>query len=118
MSFSKEQKLIDLVEPDLPITVYPEREILPKLKEVFKDESITLKSEFEFHSLTFYGEAGGITAEVRSPNVSAEEQENVFLCSITHFRIKRGEPHYKELEKYRLKRVRKLLRASKRNRFY
>ena len=109
--------LINKVTPDLPITVYPEREILGKIRENFSDESINKKTELEIHSMVFTGDMGGITCEIRTPNLEVEKSETVFLCSITHLRIKRGEPHYQELEKYRIKRIRKLQRQN-RNPFF
>lgn len=118
MQLIKEQIIIDKVKPDLPIKVYPEKEILAKLRENFEDESISKGTIFEIHSMYYMGDEGGITCEIQIPNMDVENAKAVFLCSITHFRIKKGEPHYAALEKYRIKRIRKLARQQKRNRFF
>ena len=114
---TREQILIKRVSPDLPIIVYPEKAILPMLKENFQDESINLKTEMEIHQLFDAREEGGITCELRRKGHQDENLDQAFLCSITHFRLKRGEPHYPELEKYRIKRIRWLQRQNK-NRFF
>lgn len=112
----KEQILIKKVEPVLPIIVFPERAILAKLRENFEGASIDLKTELEIHALHDLGEEGGLTCEIRPKGLDAEEVKTVFLCSITHFKVKRGEPFYQDLEKYRLKRIRRLAQQN-RNRF-
>ncbi len=114
---TREQILINKVVPSLPIIVYPEREILPKLRENFEDESIDLKSELEIHAMLDMREEGGIICEIRTKGLDTEKAKAVFLCSITHFKIKRGEPFYQDLEKYRIKRIKRLTRQN-RNKFY
>ncbi len=111
----REQILINQVSPNLPIIVYPEREILLKLREYF-DESIDLKTELEVHSMLDTGEEAGIACEIRTKGLDTKKAKAVFLCSLTHIRIKKGEPNYRDLEKYRIKRIRKLTRQN-RNRF-
>ncbi len=114
---TREQILINKVLPNLPIIVYPEREILPKLRENFEDESIGLKTKLEVHSMIDMREEGGIICEIRTIGLDTEKAKQVFLCSITHFKVKRGEPFYEDLEKYRIKRIRRLTQQN-RNRFY
>ena len=114
---TKEQVLINKVQPILPILVYPEREILPKLQENFDDDTIGLKTELEIHNVHDMMEEGGLVCEIRTKGLDAKKAETVFLCSITHFKVKRGEPYYQELEKYRIKRIKKLAKQNK-NRFY
>lgn len=114
---TREQILINKVTTALPIVVYPERTILGKLRENFKDDTINLKTELEVHSIIDHGKEGGLVCEIRTKGLDTKQAEMVFLCSITHFRVKRGESFYKELEKYRLKRLRQLKRESK-NRFF
>lgn len=114
---SKEQFLIQKTSCNLPIKVYPEREILAKLREHFEDQSINLKSEFEIHSMSDLKDSGGIVCEIRPKEINEENLETTFLCSITHFKIKKGEHNYQELEKYRIKRIRKLARENK-NKYY
>ena len=60
-------------------------------------------------------EEGGITCEVRPKGMKSEEVKSNFLCYITHFKVKRGEPLFKELEKYRIKRIRRLTRQNRMN---
>ena len=114
----KEQLIIDKVKPDLPIKAYPGREVLGKLRETFEDDSINLKTEFEIHSMVYFGDEGGITCEICPVGLDKATAKAAFLSSITHFRIKKGEPHYLELEKYRIKRIRKLARQNKGNRYW
>ena len=110
---TREQVLINKVKDFIPILVYPEKEILPKLRETFNDKSINLKTELEIHAMFDAREEGGITCEIRVKGLEEEKAPAVFLCSITHFKVKRGEPFYLELEKYRLKRIRRLTRQYK-----
>lgn len=110
---TREQIIIQRAESKLPIIAFPEREILPKLRENFEDEEINLRSEFEIHKMYDLREEGGITCEFRPKGMKSEEVKSVFLCSITHFKIKRGEPLYKEIEKYRMKRIRRIARQNR-----
>jgi len=112
---TREQIIIQKAESKLPIIVFPERGILPKLKENFEDEEINLRTEFEIHKMYDMKEEGGITCELRPKGMKSEEVKSVFLCSITHFKMKRGEPLYKEIEKYRLKRIRRISRQNRMN---
>lgn len=85
------------------------------LRDNFKDQEIGLKTEFEIHKTYDMREEGGITCELRPKGMKSEEVESVFICSITHFKVKRGEPYFKEIEKYRMKRIRRLSRQNKMN---
>ncbi len=111
---TREQAIINQVETSLPISIFPERDILPKLREHFKDDSINLNTPFEIHKLLDMREGGGITCEIIPKGLTSEDLETTFLCSITHFRVKRGEPFFSELEKYRIKRIRRLSRQNRR----
>ena len=110
---TREQIIIQKTESSLPISVFPERTILPKLRENFKDDSINLKTEFEIHKMYDMKEEGGITCEIIPKGLKSDDLELVFLCSITHFKVKRGEPFFQELEKYRIKRIRRLARQNR-----
>lgn len=112
---TREQIIIQKAELKLPIIAFPEREILPKLRENFEDKEIGLRTEFEIHKMYDMREEGGITCELRPIGMNSEEVKSVFLCSITHFKIKRGEPFYKEIEKYRMKRIRRISRQNRMN---
>lgn len=105
---TKEQIIIDKVSPDLPITVFPNQKLEKKLREHFEDETINYDSELEVHSLQDMGEMGGIVGEIRTPGMDTKKSKGPFLCSITHFKIKKGEPHYTELMNYIAKRTGKL----------
>jgi hypothetical protein len=107
---TREQKIIQKSKPNFPISVFPEREILAKLKESFEDNSISVKTELEIHKMYDMREEGGLVCEIRPKGMKDEEIKLNFLCSITHFKVKRGEPLFKELEKYRIKRIRRLAR--------
>jgi hypothetical protein len=105
---TKEQKIINALAGQFPIKVYPEREILAKLREVFDEFEIKPNTLLEIHSMVDLREEGGIGCDIRPIGMAAEDVKTAMLCSITHFRIKIGEPFYEELEKYRAKRIRKL----------
>jgi len=115
---TKERLIINKIMPDLPILAYPEREVLPKMRDHFMDTIITLKTELEIHEMLDMGDAGGIVCEIKIPGAASSMEESTFLVSITHLKIKRGEPHYLELEEYRQKRIRKLMRQDRKNRFF
>ena len=105
---TKEQKIIDALAGQFPIKIYPERGILGKLREVFDEFDIKPNTLLEVHSMVDLREEGGIGCDIRPIGLAAEDVKTAFLCSITHVRIKIGEPLYEELEKYRLKRIKKL----------
>lgn len=110
---TKEQRLINKAASQLPISVFPEKGILAQLRKNFEDIEISLSTEFEIHSMHDMGKTGGITCELVPKGMKEEEMKAAFLCSITHLRVKRGEPLYKELEKYRIKRIRNLNRQNR-----
>jgi hypothetical protein len=105
---TKEQKIINALEGQFPIKVYPEREVLAKLRETFEGFEIKTNTLLEIHKMMDLREEGGIGCDIRPIGLDGKDAKTAFLCSITHFRIKIGEPHYEELEKYRAKRIRKL----------
>jgi hypothetical protein len=105
---SKEQKIINALEGQFPIKVYPEREVLAKLREVFEGFEIKTNTILEIHRMLDLSDEGGIGCDIRPVGLEKVDAKTAFLCSITHFRIKIGEPFYEELEKYRIKRIRKL----------
>ena len=85
------------------------------MRENFEDDGINLRTEFEIHKMYDLKEEGGITCELRPKGMKSEEAKSVFLCSITHFKVKRGEPFFKEIEKYRMKRIRRISRQNRMN---
>jgi len=111
---TKEQILIDLVTPDLPIMAYAQRQLLPRIKATFPNEKITLETKLEIHSMVDLGVEGGIGCELRIKGMDPAEAKAAMLVSITHLKIKKGEPHYQELQKYCVKRIRKLKRQDRR----
>lgn len=105
---NRAQILIDKATPDLPIYGTPGREILSAIREAFLDETIDTKTDFKIHKFLFLGETGGIGCELRRPEDNADLVTRPFVCSLTHFKIKRGEPHFAELGKYQQKRIQRL----------
>ncbi len=63
------------------------------------------------------GSEGGVVCEIRTKGLDTKKAETNLLCSITHLKVKRGESYYQELEKYRIKRIKRLAKQNK-NRFY
>ena len=110
---TKEQKIINLVQDKLPIKIFPERFVLPKLRENFSPD-IKLDTILEIHSMFDNGNEGGITCEILPLNTDRPSVKSVFLASLTHFRVKVGEPHFELLEKYRTDRIRKLKQQNSR----
>lgn len=106
------------MSPDLPIVVYPSREILEKLRENFQDNSIDQSTELEIHSLVYIGDAGGVVGELRTKSWDTKKAKAAFLASVTHCRVKKGEPHYWELEKYRVKRIRRIGRQNRGSQYF
>lgn len=111
---TREQILIERAKPQLPIVVFPERGILPKLRETLGDDSFDTKTEFEVYSMVDMLQEGGICCEVKPVGVDTKDMKAAFVCSITHFKIKKGQPMYSELEKYRVKRIRMISRGNRR----
>ena len=110
--FPKEQKLIDLLKDKLPIKVFPERALLPKLRETFSGIEIKLDTILEVHSMINLGDMGGIGCEIVPLNYDRAKAKSAMICSITQLRIKVGEPHFMELEEYRTKRIKKLAKQN------
>lgn len=105
---TKEQKIINALEGQFPIKVYPEIAILVKLRETFEAFEIKPNTILEIHRMIDLGNEGGIGCDIRPIGLEGKDVKTAFLCSITHFRVKTGEPFYEELEKYRIKRIKKL----------
>lgn len=105
---TKEQKIIDLVSDKLPIKVFPERAVLGKLRESFPNIEVKLDTIFEIHRMIDGGNEGGILCDICPLDFDIKNAQTAFLCSITHLRVKVGEPHFTELEKYRKDRTKKL----------
>ncbi|MEK7255840.1 MAG: hypothetical protein AAB316_13910 [Bacteroidota bacterium] len=112
MLILNEQQLIALVKPDLPIKASPEREVLPILREKLPGEEITLATVFEIHSFVNMADQGGVACEIVPVGMDRKKMKVALVCSITHLRIKKGEPHYAEIVKYQVKRVKKLARQN------
>ncbi len=105
---SKEQKLIDILSDKLPIKVFPERNLLPKLRETFNTSDIKLDTIFEVQKMFYLGDEGGLCCEIIPLGFTTSKDVAAFICSITHLRIKVGEPFFTELESYRSKRIKRL----------
>ncbi len=109
------KQLIDLIKADLPIKAFPNKELLPAFLGKYPGISISTSTEIEIRSLFDNGETGGVTCEILPIGFDSKKAEQVLLCSITYLNIKKGEPHYAEITKYQIKRVKKLMRQ---NRFF
>jgi hypothetical protein len=110
---TKEQKIINMVQDKLPIKVFPERFLLPKLRESFSPD-IKLDTILEVHRMLDMGIEGGILCEILPLNVDRATVTKAVLASLTHLRVKVGEPHFEILEKYRTDRIRKLKQQNER----
>jgi hypothetical protein len=110
---TKEKKIINEVAEKLPIKVFPQPPILPKLREIFPDAAIKIDSIFEIHKMHDMGDEGGIGCEILPLNYDSKKAKSVFLSSITQFRIKVGEPNFELLQEYITKRVKKLQKQNR-----
>ena len=110
-----EQQLINLMQPDLPIKVFPERELLATLRGKYSGIDIGTSTEFEIRKVLHLGEMGGVGCELVPTGYDIKKAEAVVLCSITHLRIKKGQPHYAEMTRYQVKRIKKLKRQNRFN---
>ncbi len=115
MLIFNEQQLINLIQPDLPITAYPERGLLKVLRDKYSGMDINTSTEFLIYSVFNLANEGGVGCEIAPDGFDRKKAKEVVLCSITHLRIKKGMPHYAEIVKYQVKRVKKLERQ---NRFF
>ena len=110
---TKEQKIINAVADKLPIKVFPQPPLLPKLRNAFPDAAIKIDSILEIHKMFDGGDEAGIACEVRPLNYDLSKVQTVILSSITQFRIKVGEPHFEVLQDYITKRVKKLQKQNR-----
>ena len=55
MIFINNQRLIDQIEPDLPIRAYPIPRLLENLRKQFPDETFSTKTEVQIKSLVDLG---------------------------------------------------------------
>jgi hypothetical protein len=56
----------------------------------------------------YLGDEGGLCCEIILLGFITSKDVAAFICSITHLRIKVGEPFFTELESYRSKRIKRL----------
>jgi hypothetical protein len=105
---TKEKKIIDAVADKLPIKALAERALLPKLKETYPDIVVNLDTVLEIHSMVDLGDAGGIGCEICPLNYDRAKAKAAVVCSLTHLRIKVGEPNFDLLTDYKTKRIKKL----------
>ena len=108
-----EPQLIQLMQPDLPIKAFPGKGLLPALRGKYPGVEITTDTELEIHSVVNMGIEGGVCCEITPSGFDRKKAKEVVLCSITHLRIKRGEPHLAQIVRYQVKRVKKLQRQNR-----
>ena len=110
---AKEEIINQRSHPVYPIVAYSGRTLLPKLREIFKDLSWTVKTELEIWSMYDSEDGGGLVYEVRPKGIKEGELDSVVVCSVTHLKIKKGEPLHARIEKYRKRRMRQLARENR-----
>jgi len=94
-------KLIEEMESYLPIPVYPSRELCQLLQEHGKD--VTTGTELKITRVFDSGDAGGIVCSII-------EEEEVFIVSLTHLRVKPDHPLSDKILAYQKQRIKRISR--------
>ena len=102
------EELIRKMKPNLPIKAYPMRELVSALRT--KHLQLTLKSEFLIKDVMNSGDVGGIVCIIECDDI---KQDEGLACSLTHVQIIKSEPLRNEIEKYQLKRAKRLNKQNK-----
>lgn len=85
----------------MPIPVYPSRELCQLLQEHGKD--VTTDTELKITRVFDSGDAGGIVCSII-------EEEEVFIVSLTHLRVKPDHPLSDKILAYQKQRIKRISR--------
>jgi len=96
-------ELIEEMESYLPIPIYPSKELQRLLRKQGKDMDINtgLKITKVFDS----GDAGGIVCSI------IEENDQVFIVSLTHLKVKSNHPLSDKILDYQKQRIKSISRS-------
>lgn len=96
-------KLIEEMERCLPIPVYASKELLQLLRKQGKD--IDINTELKITKVFDSGDAGGIVCSI------IEENNQVFVVSLTHLRVKPDHPLSDKVLAYQKQRIKSISRS-------
>lgn len=98
-------KLIEEMESYLPIPAYPSKELQRLLCKQGKD--IDINTELKITKVFDSGGTGGIVCSI------IEENDEVFIVSLTHLRIKLGHPLNNKILSYQKQRIKSILKSKR-----
>lgn len=96
-------KLIEEMERCLPIPVYASKELRQLLRKQGKD--IDINTELKITKVFDSGDAGGIVCSI------IEENNQVFVVSLTHLRVKPDHPLSDKVLAYQKQRIKSISRS-------
>ncbi len=98
-------KLIEEMESYLPIPVYPSKNLQRLLRKQGKD--IDINTELKITKAFDSGETGGIVCAI------IEENDEAFIVSLTHLRIKPFHPLSSKILSYQKQRIKSILKSER-----
>ena len=96
-------ELIEEMESYLPIPVYPSKELQQLLRRQGKDMDIN--TELKITKVFDSGDAGGIVCSI------IEENDQVFIVSLTHLKVKSNHPLSGKILDYQKQRIKSISRS-------
>lgn len=99
-------KLIEEMERYLPIPVYASKELRQLLRKQGKD--IDINTELKITKVFDSGDAGGIVCSI------IEENDEVFIVSLTHLKVKPDHPLSDKILAYQKQRIKSISRSRRR----
>jgi hypothetical protein len=104
--YQKTMKLIKDIEENLPIFAYPAKNLVHSLREN-NDQKIKSKEKLKIDKVLYLGDEGGIGCAIMIKNM-----KEALIVSLTHLRIEKRHPLFKEIRAYQLERIRKLAKLT------
>lgn len=104
-------KLMDKMQPLLPIPAYPTPELVRTLRQ--NGIKISTSRPLFIKHLFYHGDVGGISCEVTlTPGgTGTNEAKEAIVVSLTHLRMAPGHPLYHDIRAYQRERVRRIAKA-------
>ncbi len=96
-------ELIEEMKSYLPIPVYPAKELQQLLRKQGKDMDIN--TELKITKVFDSGDAGGIVCSI------IEENDQVFIVSLTHLKVKSNHPLNDKILDYQKQRIKSISRS-------
>ena len=102
-NYAQAQALTKKLEASLPMQMRPGKPLLKMMQE--QGKAISADQRLTIESVFYAGDEGGITCAI----APGEQDENVYVVSITHLRIDPTHPLAREVMTYQRQRTRKLI---------